>query len=149
MTEIPVNSDPPRPPRFQFGLSSLLVLTLLVACILSVYRCLGPVYGLLSAIPLGFVAVLILATHWRCAVGTLVGAFILALIGYRWVVGFSVYDPHFAKAMVTLTSYGAAWGAGVHAVLVRRWILGGLLLVISIVVFVVILNVPIEVHYSD
>jgi hypothetical protein len=118
------------------------VLTLLTACILSVNKCLGPVYGWLSAIPLGIVALLLLATHWRCTIGTVLGAVILALIGYWRVIGYSVSDPHFAKAIVTLASYGGAWGASLHAIFLKRWIIGNLLLIVLIVVFILILYVP-------
>ena len=43
--------------RYQFGLRSLFGLTLLVACILSVLRFLGPAYGMASVVPLGTIAI--------------------------------------------------------------------------------------------
>jgi hypothetical protein len=139
------NTTPqPCKPRFQFGLSSLFVLTLLVACVLSAYRCLGPLYGLLSAVPLGIVATLLLCTRWRCTVGSVIGAGILAVIGVLFVINFDRSDPKFLKAMVTLGSFGGAFGASIHAIVLKRWILGSIMLVVSILVLLVILSVRIS-----
>ena len=125
--------------QYQFTLASLFVLTLLVACILSLYRCLGPAYGLVSAIPLGIIAVLLLRTRWHCTIGTVIGSVILPLVGLYLIIGFDRSDPRFLKAVVTLGSFGGAFGAGLHAIILKRWIIGSILLAVSIIVFVAIL----------
>jgi len=141
MTENDSSATQPRRSRYQFGLASLLLLTLLVACILSVNRCLGLVYGWISAIPLGIVAVLLLYTRWRCAIGTLLGAGVLSLIGFYLIIAFERSDPRFLKAMVMLGSFGGAFGASIHAIILKRRVVGSLLLVVSIVAFLAVLLV--------
>ena len=120
--------------RFQFGLSSLFVLTLLTACILSVYRCLGPVYGALSAVPLSIVAMLLLSTHWRCTPGAVIGAVLAGLVGFFLVIRFEKSDPQFVRA-VTLGSFGGSWGGCIHAIILKRRVIGGILLALSLLVF--------------
>ena len=130
------------PPAFCSRLASLFVLTLLVACILSAYRCLGPTYGLISAVPLGVIAILLLYTRWKCTIGTLIGGIVLSLAGFYWIIGFDRSDPRFLKAMVTLASFGGAWGCSIDAIIRKRRIVGGILLAVSIIVFVAILEMP-------
>ena len=132
--------EPARRSRYQFGLSSLFVLTLLAACILSIYRCLGPGYGWLNTIPLGIVGILLLCTHWRCAIGALVGAAVLTVFGVYCIIRFQRSDPLFVKAAVTLGAFGGAFGASVHAIFLQRRILGGLLLAAAILVFVAVVK---------
>ena len=139
MAEDVTSSDQVVRSRFQFGLSSLFVLTLLVACVLSIYRCLGPGYGWLNTIPLGIVAILLLSTRWRCMMGTFVGAAVLTLIGVCWIIGFEKSDPRFLKAAVTLASFGGAFGASVHAIVLKWRIIGGLLLAAAIFLFAAVL----------
>lgn len=143
MTENNSSATAPRPPRYQFGLASLLLLTFLVACILSAYRCLGPLYGWNTAIPLGIVAILLLYTRWQCTLGVLMGGAVLSLVGVYGIIGFDRSDIRFIKALVTLGSFGGAWGGSIHAIVSKRPIVGGLLLAISIIVFVVLLLGPI------
>jgi hypothetical protein len=45
--------------------------------------------------------------------------------------------------MVALGSFGGAIGASIHAIFLKRWIIGSMLLAVSIPVFVVILSVRI------
>jgi hypothetical protein len=144
MTENGSSTPQPRQSRYQFGLASLCLLTLLVACILSAYRCLGPVYGWISAIPLGIIAILLLYAGWQCTIGTLIGGVVLSLVGIRWIIGFDVSDIRFFKAMVTLGSYGGAFGASIHAIIRKRWIVGSVLLAVAIIVLVVVLIIPIS-----
>jgi hypothetical protein len=134
MTEIHSSTPQPGPSRFQFGLSSLFLLTLLVACILSIYRCLGPMYGVLSAIPLSIVATLLLYTRWRCTFGSLIGAGTLAVLGFFILVHWNPSDPKYVKSIVTLGAFGGAVGASIHAIILKRWIVGSILLAISILI---------------
>lgn len=132
MAENNSSASQPRQSRYQFGLASLLLLTFLVACILSVYRCLGPVHGLMSAIPLGIIAILLLYTGWQCTIGTVIGVAVLSFVGL-YLIGFEPTDPRFLKAMVTLGSFGGAFGASIHAIVLKQRVVGGILLVVTIV----------------
>ena len=145
MTENVSSSEQLRQSRFQFSLASLFTLTFLVACVLSVCRCLGPLYGWASAIPLGIVTLLLLCTRFRCTIGTMIGAVILAVLGYFLIIGYAKSDPHFIKAMVLLGSYGGAAGASIHAIILKRWVIGGILLAVAILVLAAILWLPIRV----
>jgi hypothetical protein len=143
ITEDDPGSARPRQSPYQFGLASLFWLTLLVACILSINRTLGPPYGWLSAIPLGIVATLALRTRWRSMVGFGIGFAVLSLVGYFFIIGFKPSDPKFVKAMVTLGSFGGAVGASINAIVLKRWIIGSILLAASIIAFLAALVIPI------
>jgi hypothetical protein len=133
MTDDSSSTPEPRQSRFQFGIASLLLLTLLVACILSVGKCLGPVYGLLSAIPLSIVAILLLSTCWRCVVGTLIGSVVFALLGF-YILQWDPLKPEYVKAVVTLAAFGGAIGASIHTIVLKRLALGGIFLALSILI---------------
>ena len=52
---------------------------------------------------------------------------------------FDISDIKFLKAIVTVGAYGGAFGASIHAIIRKRWIIGSILLAVSIFVFVALL----------
>jgi hypothetical protein len=131
------------PRRRQFTTAALLFVMTLVAWILAVNRWLGPPYGWMTAIPLAIVALLVLITRGRAAVGTVVGFTALCLLGYFLIIGWEPTDPRFLKSLVCLGSFGGAAGGSIHALFMKRWIVGSLSLIASIVSFAAILMAPI------
>jgi hypothetical protein len=67
------------------------------------------------------------------------------MLGFYVVIRINPSDPKFVKALVTLGSFGGAFGASVHAILLKQRIIGSILLVTSIIVFVASLMIPIPV----
>jgi len=124
---------PPRRTRFQFGLRSLFELTFLVACILAVAKWIGPEFGWISAVPLGIVAVVVLSTHWRCMLGTVIG-FAILVVAVICLSGIKTPGADLPKAIVTVGSFGGAFGASIHAIILRQRGIGVSCLVASIIV---------------
>jgi hypothetical protein len=131
---------PPSPTsRHQFSLSSLFTLTFVVACVLAAARCQGPKYGPVTVVPLGIIAVLALYTQWRCLVGTVIGAVIVGVYGFFGLVLPHGRDPGYSNAMFLVEACGGAIGASIDAIILKRWVVGAVMLAASVTIFVIVL----------
>lgn len=140
MTEDSASRDQPRRSRyqFQFNLASLFELTFLVACTLSVSIWVSREFWWFTAIPLGIIAILLLCTRWHCTIGTLIGFVsgiaVLFFVTACWIRSARA-NPDWLQDMVLVGSYGGAFGASIHAIVLKQRLLGGILLAVTIIVF--------------
>jgi hypothetical protein len=119
-------------------------LTVLVALIVAVTvnRWLGPPYGWLVAIPAGIAGTLAVRTHGWSLIGGAVGFPVSCLIGYWFILGDALPYLKLIRALVVIGSYGAATGGSIHAIVLKHRIVGGVCLVATSIVFVMILVFP-------
>ena len=124
----------------QFSIRTLMLATLIVAWTLAVNSWLGEGYGWRTAIPCGLIAGFVLLVSFQTAIGCVIGSFILAVIGYLFIVGHTPPSPEFFKAMLIVSAFGGAAGCSLHAIALRYWKTGLIAFLISTVAFIVILK---------
>jgi hypothetical protein len=119
--------------RNQFTIRSLLLLMALVAWILGVNRWLGPPFGWITAVPLSIVALLVLVTRGWATLGAVFGFVAFCLLGYFQIIQWDKTDPRFLQSLICFASFGGAAGGSIHALFLKRWVLGSLSLLASVV----------------
>jgi hypothetical protein len=140
MTDTSVQTASKKNVFYQFTIRSLLGAILITSWTLAVNRWLGSPYGWITAIPVAMVGVLVLRTSGWALLGGIIGFVAMTLIGLFFIIGWPPSDPRFMKSVVAVGSYGAAGGASLHAMALKQWILGTLLLIATIVVFAILLH---------
>lgn len=76
--------------------------------------------------------------------GCIVGSVTFCVIAYLLFINWEPSDLRFLKCMVVVGSYGGAAGSSIHAIVLKRWIVGGVLLLGTIAALVAIWDYPIE-----
>jgi hypothetical protein len=93
--------------------------------------------------PLGIIAGLALYTQWRCLVGTAIGIVAVGVYGFFCLVVLHGGEPGYSNAMFLVEACGGAIGASIDAIILRRQVVGTLMLAASVAVYVVVLRMPV------
>lgn len=117
-----MKSDASNNTRWWFSVRSLLFATFLVAWVLAVNNALANPYGWLTSIPLAYSAPLLLMNP-RTILGGGIGALMFGVIG-ELGIGWPHYELRYWLAIIVFVAYGFACGAAVHAIFLKRYVVG-------------------------
>jgi hypothetical protein len=134
-----IHDIPTSAKSYQFRVRDLLFATTLVASTLGLFLWLGWPWNWPILLPVAIIVLLGLRTRWHTSLGCFLGMATFAVVG--WIaIGYPKSDPSFARSMAFIVTYGGSWGAGIHALLLRRWILGALSLAITLAAFAALMS---------
>ena len=128
--------------KMTFSVRSLMFATFLVAWVLAVNNGLRTPYGWLTAIPLAYSAPLLLL-NLRVIFGGVVGSLLFAFSG-ELLNQFDYGDIRHWLVVIVFAAYGFACGAGVHAILQKKYLFGAIVFLASVATLAYCMFLPIS-----